>query len=92
MYILEMYEINPKISFSFGKRRIQKNAYSFMCPLPAAWAKNAKLDQSRTVKIELLEDGSLKICPVPATRQDEGTGVPTTTQTGVSGYAKYDTK
>ena len=87
-----MSKINPKISFSFGKRRIQKSAYSFMCPLPAAWAKNVKLDQSSTVKIELLDDGNLKICPVPATRQDEGTGAPTTTQTGVSGYEKYDTK
>jgi|GEM_PF-2972958 antitoxin MazE len=79
MYISEMSKINPKISFSFGKRRIQKSAYSFMCPLPAAWAKDAKLDQSSTVKIELLEDGSLKICPVPATHQDEGTRAPITT-------------
>lgn len=87
-----MTKNNSKIRFTFGIRKIQKSAYSFMCPLPAIWAKNAKLDQSSLVKIYMLEDGSLKIYPVPATRQDEGTGVPTTTQTGVSGYAKYDTK
>ncbi len=72
------------MNLSFGNRKIQKTGYSFLCPLPAAWAKNAKLDQSSTVSIEMFDDGSLKICPIPQARQDsEGTGAPTTTQRSV---------
>lgn len=73
----------------FGKRKIQKNGYSFLCPLPAAWAKSSKLYQGSSVNIEMLDDNSLRITPVPVTRQDEkGTGVPTTEKMGVSGHGK----
>lgn len=68
------------MNMSFGERKIQKSNYSFLCPLPAAWAKNAKLDQSSIVNIEMLDDNSLRITPVSVTRQDEkGTGAPTAT-------------
>ncbi|MGA9188121.1 MAG: hypothetical protein WB014_06070 [Methanosarcina sp.] len=57
--------------------------YSFMCPLPAAWAKNAKLDQSSFVEIYMLEDGSLIVSPVPQPGQgSKGIGAPTTTMSG----------
>ncbi len=73
IYILEV----TKMILSFGERKIQKTGYSFLCPLPATWAKNAKLDQSSRVNIEMLEDNSLRITPVLTTRQDEkGTGAP----------------
>ena len=68
------------MNISFGERKIQKSNYSYLCPLPAAWAKNAKLDQSSTVNIEMLDDGSLKICPISQARQDsKETRVSTTT-------------
>lgn len=58
--------------FNFGQRKIQKTNYSFLCPLPAAWARNAKLDQSSSVNIELLDDGSIRITPAPYDRQATG--------------------
>lgn len=67
------------MNLSFGERKIQKTGYSFLCPLPVTWAKNANLDQSSLVNIEMLDDNSLRITPVLTTQQDErGTGVPTT--------------
>ncbi len=51
------------MNFKFGNRKIQKTSYSYLCPLPAAWAKNAKLDQSSSVNIELMDDNSLRITP-----------------------------
>jgi len=74
------------MNLSFGKRKIQKIGYSFLCPLPAAWAKNANLDQSSSVDIEMLDDGCLKICPVPQSGQgSKGTGAPTTAKKEVPG-------
>ncbi|QCR16561.1 hypothetical protein [Methanosarcina mazei] len=51
------------MSISFGKRKIQKTGYSFLCPLPTVWAKNVNLYQSSLVNIELMDDNSLKITP-----------------------------
>ncbi len=63
-----------QMNILFGKRKIQKTAYSYMCPLPVIWAKNAKLVQSSRVNIEMFEDGSLRITPVPqACQNSEGT-------------------
>lgn len=63
-----------KINFNFGNRKVQKVRYTFLVPLPAAWAKNANLDQSSSVNIEMLDDSTLRITPVPQARQDsEGT-------------------
>ena len=73
--------INMKVLF--GKRRIQKMSYSYMCPLPVTWARNAKLVQSSLVNVEMLEDGSLRITPVPQASQDsEGTRSSTPTTDG----------
>jgi antitoxin component of MazEF toxin-antitoxin module len=59
-----------KINFNFGKRKVQKVRYTFLIPLPAAWAKNANLYQSSSVNIEMLDDNTLRIIPVPQARQD----------------------
>jgi antitoxin component of MazEF toxin-antitoxin module len=62
----------------FGNRKVQQVRGSFFIPLPPQWIKSNEMKKSDPVKIVLLDDGNLQICPVPATRQDEGTGAPTT--------------
>jgi len=63
----------------FRNRKLQQVRGSFFVPLPPEWIRSNSMKKSDSVKIVLLNDGNLKICPVPATRKDEGTGVPTTT-------------
>ena len=36
-----------------------------MIPLPVEWIKNMRLGKGDSLRIEMLEDGSLKITPVP---------------------------
>ncbi len=59
-------------------RKIQKVRYSFLIPLPVQWIKNMKLAKGNSLKIEMQDDHSLRMTPVPQTRQDsEGTREPT---------------
>jgi antitoxin MazE len=77
------------MSFSLGIRRIQKNKYTFHCPLPTSWAKNVKLDQSSLVNIDLMDDGSIRITPVPQPGQGiEGTRALTTASRSVPAYER----
>jgi phosphate uptake regulator len=65
----------------FGNRKLQQVRGSFFVPLPPEWIKSNEMKKNDPVKIELLDDGSLKICPVPVTRQDEkGTEASTTAE------------
>jgi antitoxin component of MazEF toxin-antitoxin module len=60
--------------FDFGKRKIQKVGYSFLVPLPVDWIKNLDIGKGDLLKIEMLDDHSLRITPVLQARQDsEGT-------------------
>ena len=60
--------------FDFGKRKIQKVGYSFLVPLPVDWIKNLDICKGDLLKIEMLDDHSLRITPVLQARQDsEGT-------------------
>lgn len=59
---------------SFRNRKIQQVRGSFFVLLPPEWIRSNSMKKSDPVKIVLLDDGNIKICPVPATRQDEGTG------------------
>jgi phosphate uptake regulator len=63
----------------FRNRKLQQVRGSFFVLLPPEWIRSNLMKKSDSVKIVLLDDGNLKICPVPATRQDEGNGAPTTT-------------
>jgi antitoxin component of MazEF toxin-antitoxin module len=66
------------MAFNFGHRKIQKIRYSFMVPLPVDWVKNLNLGKGNSLKIEMLDDHSLRITPDLQARQDsEGTGEPT---------------
>ncbi len=66
--------------FDFGKRKIQKVGYSFLVPLPVDWIKNLDIGKGDLLKIEMLDDHSLKLTPVPQARQDsEGTRSATST-------------
>lgn len=63
-----------KTIFNFGNRKIQKIRYSFLIPLPVDWIKNMNVYKGDTMKVEMQEDYSLRITPVPQARQDsEGT-------------------
>ena len=57
-----------KINFNFGKRKIQKVRYSFLIPLPIDWVNSMKLGKGNLLEIEMQEDYSLKITPVPQGR------------------------
>jgi len=49
-----------------------------MVPLPVDWVKNLNLGKGNSLKIEMLDDHSLILTPVPQASQDsEGTGEPT---------------
>ena len=66
------------MTFNFGQRKIQKIRYSFMIPLPVDWIKNMNIGKEGSLKIEMQDDQSLRMTPVPQTRQDsEGTREPT---------------
>jgi len=56
--------------FDFGKRKIQKVGYSFLVPLPVDWIKNLNIGKGYSLKMEMLDDHSLKLTPVPQARQD----------------------
>jgi antitoxin component of MazEF toxin-antitoxin module len=59
-----------KINFNFGKRKIQKVGYSFLVPLPIHWIKNLNIGQGDSLKIEMLNDHSLRITSVLQALQD----------------------
>jgi phosphate uptake regulator len=64
----------------FGNRKVQQIRGSFFIPLPPQWIKSNEMKKSDPVRIELLDDGNLKISPVPQSVQgSKGTGAPTTT-------------
>lgn len=68
-------------NFNFGNRKIQKVRYSYHVPLPVQWVKNMKIEKGTCLKIEMQDDYSLRITPVPQARQDsEGTGGATPSQ------------
>lgn len=59
---------------NFQKRKIQKIRFSFYTTLPVDWVKNMKIGKGDFLTIEMLDDQSLRITPVPQARQDsEGT-------------------
>ncbi|KKF98476.1 hypothetical protein DU86_08605 [Methanosarcina mazei] len=67
------------MTFSFGKRKIQKVQYTYMLPIPVDWVRNMKLNKGDSLKIEMTSDNRLLISPIPQARQDsEGTGAPNT--------------
>jgi hypothetical protein len=81
--------------FRFKNKKIQQVRGSFFVSLPSEWITNNEMKKSDQVRIELLEDGNLQICPVPQSDQgSKGTGTPTTTTVlrRCAGYGKYDPK
>ena len=72
--------------FNFGTRKIQKVRYSYLTPLPVQWVKSMKLFKGDSLRIEMLDDYSLKITPVPSDScQDCGT---TATNKDFAAWAK----
>lgn len=70
-----------KINFSFGYRKVQKVRYSYHVQLPVQWVKNMNIEKGSRLNMELLDDYSLRITPIPQARQDsEGTGSATPSQ------------
>ena len=64
----------------FKNRKLQQVRNSFFVLLPPDWIKSNEMKKSDPVRIELLNDGSLKIAPVPKSDQgSKGTGTPTAT-------------
>ncbi|MCC4770220.1 hypothetical protein FXV91_08430 [Methanosarcina sp. DH2] len=67
-----------KIHINLGTRKIQKCGYTHLLPLPAIWAKNFCLTQGSVMNIEMLDDSSLRITPVPTAHHDDGDNGSTT--------------
>ncbi len=66
--------------FTFKNRKIQQVRSSYFVTLPLDWIRSNEIKKSDPVRIELLEDGNLKICPAPKSDQGyQGTGAPTVT-------------
>jgi hypothetical protein len=64
----------------FKTRKLQQVRNSFFVLLPLDWIRSNEMEKSDPVRIELLEDGNLKIGPAPKSDQGyKGTGTPTTT-------------
>lgn len=67
------------MNFNFKNRKIQKVKYSYLIPLPPEWVNSVGVSKGDSLKIEMQDDNSLRITPVPVTFQGkEGTEVPTT--------------
>jgi antitoxin component of MazEF toxin-antitoxin module len=64
------------MTFCFGLRKLQKIQYSHLIALPPFWIKDMGIEKGDSLKIEMMEDKTLRISPVPATLPDEGTEVP----------------
>lgn len=63
----------------FRDRKLQQVRGSYLLPLPPEWIRSNSMRKSDLIRIEMLNDGSIKLSPVPVTRQDEnGTGLPNT--------------
>jgi antitoxin component of MazEF toxin-antitoxin module len=66
------------MKFNFRNRKIQKVKYSFLIPLPTEWVTNVGLSKGKQVKIEMLDDQSLKITPASVGSQTKAeAGEPT---------------
>jgi phosphate uptake regulator len=64
----------------FKNKKLQQVRSSFFVPLPGEWITSNEIKKSDPVRIELLEDGNLKIAPVSQSDQgSKGTGTPTAT-------------
>ena len=64
----------------FENRKVKQVKGSFFVPLPLEWIRSNEMKKSGHVRIELLDDGNLKICPIPQSGQDsKGTEAPTAT-------------
>jgi antitoxin component of MazEF toxin-antitoxin module len=66
------------INFNFKNRKVQKVKYSYLIPLPPEWVNSMGVSKGDLLKIEMQDDQSLRITPIPAYYQDEGTKVPIT--------------
>jgi hypothetical protein len=74
----------------FGNRKVQQVRGSFFVPLPPEWITSNEMKKSDPVRIELLNDGSLRIVPAPKSDPGStGTGTPTAT-TAQRRSAGYD--
>jgi phosphate uptake regulator len=49
----------------FRNRKLQQIRTSFSVTLPAEWVKSNGMKKSDSIRIELTDDGNLKIYPVP---------------------------
>ncbi len=50
-------------AYCLGEKRVQKIGNSLMVSLPVSWARNMQTCKGDIVKMELLDDRSLRIIP-----------------------------
>ena len=69
------------MKIKFGLRKIQNTQYSFLIPLPPEWVKSVDLCKGDVVNIEMNDDESLRITPVPKVTRKDAEGNRSTDQT-----------
>lgn len=67
------------MTFNFGLRKLQKIQYTYLLALPPEWVKDLKIEKGDSLKIEMQNDKTLLIIPVPQSGQGSKGTVPTTT-------------
>jgi len=50
-------------AYCLGTRKLQRVGNAFMLPLPISWVRNMNASKGDALKIEMLEDRSLRIIP-----------------------------
>lgn len=51
-------------TFEFGLRKVLKVRHSFLLPIPIVWIRNMQVDKGDSLKIEMLDDKTLRISPI----------------------------
>lgn len=73
----------------FKTKKLQQVRKSYFILLPPEWIASNNMKKSDPVRLILLDDGNIKISPVPQPGQGiEGTRAPTTDSRSVSAYER----
>ena len=59
-----------KVDLDLGERKVSRMNFSYIVTLPKIFVRNTPYGEIRTVRITMLEDGSLKLVPIHRKNED----------------------
>lgn len=62
--------LDTKIDLDLGERKVSRMNFSYIVTLPKIFVRNTPYGEIRTVRITMLEDGSLKLVPIHRKNED----------------------